>query len=224
MVEAELGGRWEEFAAERLLLAVGTAPASAGIGLEKAGVEMDNKGFVRVDELMRTSAPGIWAAGDVIGGMMITTVGAREGIVAVDDMLKPACGCRMDYLSAPMAIFTDPEVGMVGHTEASAASAGYDVVTNTMPVSAVPKAHVTGLTSGAIKMVADRKTGRLLGVHLSCHRGAELINEAALAIRYKLTIEELANTLHVYPSMGEGLRLCAQGFSRDLSKLSCCAE
>ena len=224
VVEAELGGRWEEIAAERLLLAVGTAPASAGIGLEKAGVEMDNKGFVRVDEVMRTTAPGIWAAGDVIGKMMITTVGAREGIVAVDDMLNPSCGCRMDYLSAPMAIFTDPEVGMVGHTEASAASAGYDVVTNTMPVSAVPKAHVTGLTSGAIKMVADRKTGRLLGVHLSCHRGAELINEAALAVRYKLTIEELANTLHVYPSMGEGLRLCAQGFSRDLSKLSCCAE
>jgi len=224
LVEAEIGGRREEFAAERLLLAVGTAPASAGIGLEKAGVEVDSKGFVRVDDVMRTTAPGIWAAGDVIGGMMITTVGAREGIVAVDNMLNPDCACRMDYLSAPMAIFTDPEVGMVGHTEASAVSAGYTVVTNTMVVSAVPKAHVTGHTSGAIKMVADRNTGRLLGVHLSCHRGAELINEAALAVRYKLTIEELANTLHVYPSMGEGLRLCAQGFSRDLSKLSCCAE
>jgi mercuric reductase len=73
-------------------------------------------------------------------------------------------------------------------------------------------------------MVADRNTRRLLGVHLSCERGAELINEAALALRCKLTIDELANTLHVYPSMGEGLRLCAQGFSRDLSKLSCCAE
>jgi mercuric reductase len=224
VVAAEIGGRRDEFSAEKLLLAVGTAPATADIGLEKAGVEVDEKGFVRVDEMMRTTAPGIWAAGDVTGGMMIATVGAREGIVAVDNMFDPMCGCRMDYLTAPMAIFTDPEVGMVGHTEASAAKAGYDTVTNTMPVSAIPKAHVTGYEAGAIKMVADRKTRRLLGVHLSCERGAELINEAALALRFKLTIEDLANTLHVYPSMGEGLRLCAQGFSRDLSKLSCCAE
>jgi mercuric reductase len=224
VVEAELAGRRTEFTAQRLLLAVGTTPASADIGLEKAGVAVDNMGFVQVDELMRTTAPGIWAAGDVTGGMMIATVGAREGIVAVDDMLNPACGCRMDHLTAPMAIFTDPEVGIVGHTEASAAQAGYDVVTNTMPVAAIPKAHVTGHTAGAIKIVADRSTGRILGVHLSCHRGAELINAAALALRGKLTIEELANTLHVYPSMGEGLRLCAQGFSRDITKLSCCAE
>jgi mercuric reductase len=160
----------------------------------------------------------------VTGGMMIATVGAREGIVAVDDMLNPVCGCRMDHLTAPMAIFTDPELGIVGHTGASATRAGYDVVTNAIPVSAIPKAHVTGHTAGAIKMVADRSTGRLLGVHLSCHRGAELINEAALALRGNLTVEELANTLHVYPSMGEGLRLCAQGFSRDITKLSCCAE
>jgi mercuric reductase len=224
VVEAEINGSRKELVAERLLIAVGTAPASTGIGLDKAGVEVDGKGFIQVDEMMRTSAPGIWAAGDVIGGMMIATVGAREGIIAVDDMLNPACDCRMDYLSAPMAIFTDPEVGMVGLTEASAVKAGYDVITNTIPVSSIPKAHVTGRTAGAIKMVADRKSGRILGVHLSCDRGAELINEAALAVRCKLTIEELANDLHVYPTMSEGLRLCAQGFSRDINKLSCCAE
>jgi mercuric reductase len=224
VVVADIGGHRDEFSAEKLLLAVGTAPATLGIGLEKAGVEVDGKGFVLVDEMLRTTAPGIWAAGDVTGGMMIATVGAREGIVAVDNMFDPECGCRMDYLTVPMAIFTDPEIGMVGHTEDSAAKAGYNTVTNTMPVSAIPKAHVTGLAAGAITMVADRNTRRLLGVHLSCERGAELINEAALALRCKLTIDELANTLHVYPSMGEGLRLCAQGFSRDLSKLSCCAE
>ncbi|HEX9024762.1 MAG TPA: mercury(II) reductase [Geobacteraceae bacterium] len=224
VVDAETGGGREQFAAEKVLVAVGTAPASSDIGLENAGVEVDAKGFIKVDEMMRTTAPGVWAAGDVIGGMMIATVGAREGIVAVDNMFDPGCGCRMDYLSAPMAIFTDPELGMVGHTEHSAAAAGYDVITNTMPVAAIPKAHVTGNRAGVIKMVADRASRRLLGVHLSCHNGAELINEAAMAVRFKLTIEDLANTLHVYPSMGEGLRLCAQGFSRDISKLSCCAE
>ena len=224
VVEAEVAGRREEFAAEKLLMAVGTSPASGGIGLEKAGVEVDGKGFIRVDAQMRTTAPGIWAAGDVVGGMMIATVGAREGIVAIDSMLNPGCGCTMDYLSIPMAIFTDPEVAGVGYTEEEAVKAGFSVVSNTIAASAIPKAHVTGQTRGAIKMVADALSGRLLGVHLCCHRGADLINEAALAVRFKLTIEDMANTLHVYPSIGEGLRLCAQGFNRDLSKLSCCAE
>jgi mercuric reductase len=224
VLEVEMGGSREELSAERVLLAVGTAPASRGIGLERAGVELDDRGFVKVDEMMRTSAPGIWAAGDITGGMMIATVGAREGIVAVDNMLNPGCGCRMDYQTAPMAIFTDPEVGMVGLAEAVAAGSGHDVICNTMPVSAIPKAHVSGQTAGAIKMVADRTSGRILGVHLSCYRGSELINEAALAIRCKMTVQELANAMHVYPSMSEGLRLCAQGFSRDISRLSCCAE
>ncbi|WP_369412331.1 hypothetical protein [Geotalea toluenoxydans] len=93
-----------------------------------------------------------------------------------------------------------------------------------MPIAAVPKAHVTGDTHGAIKMVADAESGRLLGIHLCCHRGADVINEAALAIQCKLTVDDLASMLHVYPSMAEGLRLCAQGFSRDISRLSCCAE
>ncbi|HEY6873382.1 MAG TPA: mercury(II) reductase [Geobacteraceae bacterium] len=224
VVTAEMDGRRHEFAAERLLLALGTAPASAGIGLEEAGVAVDAKGFIRVDARMRTTAEGIWAAGDVVGGMMIATVGAREGIVAVDDMLNPGCGCQMDYLSAPMTIFTDPELGTVGYTEQGAREAGFTVITNVLPVSAIPKAHITGANAGAIKMVADKNTGRLLGVHLVCHRGAELINEAALAVRLRATIDDMVNTLHVYPSMGEGLRLCAQGFSRDVRKLSCCAE
>jgi mercuric reductase len=223
-VTAEIDDRQEEFAAERLLVAVGTAPASSGIGLENVGVEVNSGGFVKVDEQMRTTAPGIWAAGDVTGGMMIATAGAREGIVAADNMFSPGCECRMDHLSTPMTIFTDPEVGLIGHTEASAIKAGLEIICNNLPVSAIPKSHVTGHTAGAIKMIADKNTRRLLGVHLSCHRGAELINEAALAIRFRLTVEDLASTLHVYPSIGEGLRLCAQGFTRDVTKLSCCAE
>jgi mercuric reductase len=223
-VTAEAAGCREVLTAERLLVAVGTAPASSGIGLERVGVEVDAGGFIKVDDLMRTTAPGIWAAGDVTGGMMIATAGAREGIVAADNMVNPGCECKLDHLSTPMTIFTDPEVGFVGHSEESARRNGYDVITNTLPVAAIPKAHVTGHTAGAIKIIADKGTRRLLGVHLSCHRGAELINEAALAIRFRLTVEDLVNSLHVYPSMGEGLRLCAQGFTRDVTRLSCCAE
>jgi mercuric reductase len=223
-VLVESAGKRKTFRAEKLLIAAGTAPASREIGLEKVGVEVNGRGFVTVDDQMRTTAPGIWAAGDVTGGMMIATVGAREGIVAADTMLSPDCSCRIDYTSLPMAIFTDPEIGTVGHTEESALKAGYRVITNTIAVSAVPKARVTGHTAGAIKMVAEKESGRLLGVHLSCHRGADIINEAALAIRCGITVADLAHMAHVYPSMAEGLRLCAQGFSRDISKLSCCAE
>ncbi len=219
-----MGDRSHEYPCEKLLVAVGTAPATEGIGLENACIDLDRKGFIITDSQMRTSTPGIWAAGDVTGGMMIATVGAREGIVAVDDMFNQGCGCSMDYLTAPMTIFTDPEVCTVGHSEDSARRAGFDIIINTMPVTAIPKAHVTGHTAGVIKMVADRATGRLLGVHLVCHRGAELINEAALALHHKVTVDELAATLHVYPSIGEGLKLCAQGFSRDINRLSCCAE
>ncbi len=224
VVYADVGENRHKFTCERILLAVGTLPASAGLGLESAGVKFDSKGFIQVDEHMRTAVPGIWAAGDVVGRMMIATVGAREGIVAVDDMFNPGCGCTMDYLAAPMAIFTDPEVAMVGYGEEQAGTAGFDCVVNVMPVSAIPKAHVVSQTEGVIKMLADKVTGRILGVHLVCHRGADMINEAALALRMKATVDDLAATMHVYPSIGEGLRLCAQGFSRDISRLSCCAE
>jgi mercuric reductase len=224
VVYADVDDRRHTFTSETLLLAVGTVPATAGIGLDTTGVTLDNKGFIVTDRNMCTTADGIWAAGDVVGKMMIATVGAKEGIVAVDDMFNQGCGCAMDYLAAPMAIFTDPEVAMVGHTEESARLAGFNCMVNCMPASTIPKAHVTGSTEGVIKMIADRITGRLLGVHLVCHRGADMINEASLALHMRATVSDLATTMHVYPSIGEGLKLCAQGFDRDISLLSCCAE
>ncbi len=224
VVTATQHGASSDLIGEHILVATGTMPATAGIGLDTTGVVVDSKGYIITDKQMRTSVPGIWAAGDVVGKMMIAPAGAREGIVAVDDMFNPGCGCAMDYRTIPMAVFTDPELGLVGHTEESARHAGFNAVINTIPATAIPKAHVTGQTAGLIKIVADKDSGRLLGVHLLCHRGADIINEAALAIRLNATIEDLANAVHVYPTMSEGLRLCAQGFSRDLSRLSCCAE
>lgn len=220
-VVVEIDGERIEYGAERLLLAVGTTPASTGIGLEKAGVQTDARCFIRVDERMRTTAPGIWAAGDVTGGMMIASAGAEEGGVAVDDMFRPDRGRTMDYLSIPMAIFTDPELAMVGYGEEAAGKAGFAVRTTILPVSAISKAHIAASPTGLIKMIADRESGRLLGVHLLCHRGADLINEAALAIRLRATVADLAATLHVYPSIGEGLRLCAQALLPALSNPSC---
>ena len=223
-VEARINGVPRSFLSEQILLAVGTAPETVGIGLEQAGVLLDDRGFIKVDRELRTSVPGIWAAGDVTGGTQIATIGAREGIAAVDNMLDAGCGCSLDYHAIPMAIFTDPEVGTVGYGEAAARRAGFEVISHTIPASAIPKAHVTGELRGAIKIVAEKGSGRILGVHLCLHRGADIINEAALAVRFGLTVAQLAETLHVYPSMGEGLKLCAQGFRRDLERLSCCAE
>ncbi|HJV37036.1 mercury(II) reductase [Geomonas sp.] len=222
-IEALYRGEPRSFLTKELLLAVGTAPASKGIGLEEAGVEVDQRGFIKIDRELRTTAPGIWAAGDVTGGSQIATKGAREGIAAVDNMLD-GCRCAVDYLSIPMAIFTDPEVATVGYSEEAARKAGFDVVCHTIDASTIPKAHVTGELRGAIKMVADNTTGKILGVHLCLHRGADIINEAAICVRMGMTVGQLAETLHVYPSMGEGLRLCAQAFRRDLDRLSCCAE
>jgi mercuric reductase len=224
MVEAEVEGRRQTFVAEKILLAVGTAPATGEIGLELVGVAVDGRGYIRVDDRMRTSAPGVWAAGDVTGGVMMATVGAREGIVAVEDMFSPGCGCTLDIATIPMAIFTDPEVGLVGLTEEQARREGISVETRCIPVSAAAKAHVTGHTAGVVKIVAEAGAGRILGIHLCCHRGADIINEAALAVRHRLTVRDLATTVHVYPSMGESLRLCAQAFLTDITKLSCCAE
>jgi mercuric reductase len=223
-VEAQVDGVPRSFSSQQLLVAVGTAPESRGIGLEQAGVQVDERGFIKVDREMRTTAPGIWAAGDVTGGTQIATIGAREGISAVDNMLDAGCRCSLDYNCIPMAIFTDPEVGTVGYGEEAARQAGFEVMTHTIAASAIPKAHVTGELRGAIKIVAESGSGRILGVHLCLHRGADIINEAGLAIRCRMTVAQLAETLHVYPSMGEGLKLCAQGFRRDLDRLSCCAE
>jgi len=223
-VEAQVDGEPRRFHSQQLLLAVGTAPSSSGIGLEQAGVELDARGFIKVDREMRTTAPFIWAAGDVTGGTQIATIGAREGIAAVDNMLEEGCRCALDYNSIPMAIFTDPEVGTVGYTEEAARRAGFEVISHTIPASSIPKSHVTGELRGAIKIVAEKESGRILGVHICLHRGADIINEAALAIRCRMTVGQLAETLHVYPSMGEGLRLCAQAFRRDIDRLSCCAE
>jgi mercuric reductase len=223
-VEVQVGGEPRRFVAQQLLLAVGTAPASNGIGLEQAGVEIDGRGFVKVDGELRTTAPGIWAAGDVTGRMQIATVGAREGIAAIDNMLDSGCRCSLDYNSIPMAVFTDPEVGTIGYGEEAARRAGFEVMSHTIPASAIPKSHVTGELKGAVKIVAEKGSGRILGVHLCLHRGADIINEAALAVRFGMTVGQLAETIHVYPSMGEGLKLCAQGFRRNLERLSCCAE
>ena len=131
---------------------------------------------------------------------------------------------QMDYRAIPRAVFTDPEIGTVGLTEADADAQGIACRCQTLDLSFVPKALAIRETRGVVNMVIARESHKILGVHLIAPRGADIIHEAALAVKFGLTIEDLIETIHVYPTMSEAIRMVAQMFVKDVSKLSCCAE
>ncbi len=223
VVYTEIAGEHRAVRGGHLLLTTGRTPNSDELGLETVGVKTDAKGFVKVDRFMRTTAEHIWAAGDVTGGQLATPVGAREGVIAAENMVTNA-GKQMDYRAIPRAVFTDPEVGSVGLTEAEAEAQGIDCRCQTLDLSYVPKAAAVRDTRGVVNMVIERESHKILGVHLIAPRGADIIHEAALAVRFGLTIEDLIETIHVYPTMSEAIRMVAQMFFKDVGKLSCCAE
>jgi len=209
VLEVTVNGEERELRARRLMLAVGTAPATVDIGLEAAGVTVDEGGFIGTDELMRTSAEGIWAAGDVTGAPLIAPAGAREAEVAVDNMFDPDLQLRIDHRQTPMAVFVDPELAVVGQSAAQVQATGKEVVETWFDLAQIAKSHVLGETRGGVLLVAERGSGRVLGVQLLLPRGADVIHEAALAVRFGLTVFDLAETVHVYPTIGDGLRLAA---------------
>lgn len=198
------------FVAERLMLAIGTEPATRGFGLTKIGVVMNPAGFVTVDSQLRTSVPGIWAAGDVTGPPMVAPNGAREAQIAVRNMLYPQAGHTIDHRFSPMAVFVDPEFATVGLTHDQAEAHGYRVVTTYLQLDRIPKAHVMGEMLGGVLLTAERGSGKVLGVQLLCPRAADIIQEATLAVRFGLTVTDLSTTVHVYPSISDGLRQAAE--------------
>jgi mercuric reductase len=223
MVHIETAGERRTVRGQHLLLTTGRTPNSDELGLETVGVQTDEKGFVKVDGFMGTTAENIWAAGDVTGGQLATPVGAREGVIAAENMITNAQK-QMDYRAIPRAVFTDPEVGSVGLTEDEADAQGIDCRCQTLDLSYVPKAAAIRDTRGVVNMVIERESHKILGVHLIAPRGADIIHEAALAIRFGLTIQDIIETIHVYPTMSEAIRMVAQMFFKDVGKLSCCAE
>jgi mercuric reductase len=191
------------------MLAVGTAPATQGIGLEEAGIEVDQAGFIRTDEEMRTTAQGIWAAGDCTGPPLIAPAGAREAEVAVENLLDHQAHRRIDHRHTPMAVFTDPEFAAVGLSPEDAQQERREVVETFLDLREIAKAHVMGNRQGGILMTAEMGSGRVLGVQLLAPRGADVIHEAVLAVRFGLTVYDLAETVHAYPTISDGLRLAA---------------
>ncbi len=205
-----------ELRAERIMLAVGTVPATRDIGLEEAGVATDEAGFISTDEEMRTTAPNIWAAGDCTGPPLIAPAGVREGEIAVENMLDPEAHRRIDHRNTPMAVFTDPEFAGVGLSAERGRSEGKEIIESWLDLQKVAKTHVLGDRRGGIVLSSERGSGRILGVEMLAPRAADIIHEAALAVRFGLSVHDLASTVHVYPSISDGLRLAAlQSLARE---------
>ena len=217
--------------ATHLLLAAGRNPNTDDLGLDSVGVNLTNRGFVAVDASMVTSNPDIFAAGDVTGGpgyVYVAAAGARIAAENAMNSLSPAGlstdGPReFDLSVVPNVTFTSPQVASVGLTEAKARELGHSVQVSTLDMSQLPRALVSGEGRGFVKIVAEAASGKLLGVHAVAPFAGELMGEAALAIRFGLTARDLSGTLHPYLTWAESMKLAAQGFTTDISKLSCCA-
>ncbi len=227
LVRAQVREQPQEFRAARLLVAAGRRPNTAGLGLERAGVQVDAQGAVMVDEHLRTNVPHIWAAGDVIGreteSQMATPVGAHDGGIVAANALAGS-NRAVDHTVIPRAIFTDPQVGVVGLTDREANARGLVCQCNTIPMSVVPRAGVIRDTRGVIKMVLERPTRRVLGVSMLGVNASEVIHEAAMALRFGATADDFIDMVHVYPTMAEALKIAAISFTKDVSTLSCCAS
>ena len=226
VVRVQDGSTEGEIRAEQLLVATGRQPNTSGLGLDSAGVEMDERGFIPVDEFMRTSAPHIYAAGDVTGGPGYVYVAALGGGIAAQAALSDQTGeepIPIELATTPRVTFTDPQVAAVGMSEADARAAGIDPKVTSVTMKHLPRAVVSYRREGIIKIVADADSDKLLGVHMVAPNAGDVIGEAVVAVRFGLRAQELVSTLHPYLTWGEGLKVAAQTFTKDVAKLSCCA-
>ena len=202
-LETADGKKLDPIACDKVLVAIGLKPNTENLGLDKAGVRLDPKGFIITDDEMRTSAKNIFAIGDVVGKKLLAHKASREGHIAAEN----AAGHKaaMDYRAVPGTVFLHPEVSTVGLSEEEAKKAGYDVAVGRFPLSVLGRAVATGTGEGLTKIVVDKKTDRVLGVHIVAPTAGDLIAEAALAIEMDACSEDLASTIHVHPTFSEAL-------------------
>jgi mercuric reductase len=215
-------GRAEAITAEQVLITAGRRPNTEGFGLAESGVELLPNGGIKVDDRMRTSKLGVYAAGDVTGRDQFVYMAAYGARIAAENALN-GNSKRYDASAMPAVVFTDPQVASVGLTEAEARGQGLKVKTSTLKLSNVPRALAARDIRGLIKLVAEASNGKLRGAHIMAPEGADSIQTAALAIKCGLTVEQLAETIFPYLTTVEGLKLAAQTFTRDVAKLPCCA-
>ncbi|KCZ70907.1 dihydrolipoamide dehydrogenase [Candidatus Methanoperedens nitroreducens] len=197
-----------ELAADKILVAVGVDPNSNNIGLENTGVELDKKGFIKVDERRRTTDTRIYAIGDVAGPPFLAHKAFREGKVAAE-VIAGLPGA-FDNRAVPAVIFSDPEIATVGLDEESAKESGFEISTGKFPFRASGRALTMDRTDGFVKVVANKKNGELLGIHIVGANASELISEASLSIEMAAFLEDMAVTIHPHPTLPEALAEAAE--------------
>ena len=197
-------GKQQKIEAEKVLVAVGRAPRTENVGIEKTKIEVE-RGFVKVDGFMRTAEPGIYAIGDIVAGYpQLAHSGAMEGIVAVTHIAgKPVK--KINPLRIPNATYCHPEIGSVGLSEAKAKERGFEVKIGKFPFTANSRASIVGQHDGFIKIVSEAKFGEILGVHIIGPNATELIAESVVALEMECTAEELANIIHAHPTLSEAM-------------------
>ena len=216
--EVETGRGIKVIEFDEFLMAAGIVGNSTELNLNAAGFETDKDGFVAVNDELKTTADNIYAAGD----RFFVTVAAYEGKIAASNLLD-GTHTKPDYSAVAHTTFTDPEVSSVGLTEEQAVNARYNIDKAVFPIGYTPKAQAIFKTEGLVKMIAEKETGKVLGIHMLAHNSSETIQQASVYIQNNYTVEMIGREIGVYPTMAESLKLCAQTFTKDISKLSCCA-
>lgn len=195
--------------AEITLVAIGFKPNSNGLGLEEAGVELDKRGFVVIDDRMATTAPGVWAIGDLTGKLLLAHAASAMGLIAAENIAGEE-ERKLDYRMIPRAVFSDPQVASFGYTEAQAKEAGFAVKTGRFNFMANGKALGLGAGTGFAKVIIDEKYGELLGATLIGPEVSELLPELVLAQANELTVTEIARSVHIHPTLSEALMEAAE--------------
>jgi dihydrolipoamide dehydrogenase len=203
-VYAELeDGKEAAYDADKVLVTVGRRPNSDQLGLEATGVKMDEHGFIQVNNKMQTNVPGIYAIGDIVGPPMLAHKASKEGIIAAE--VIAGMNSEADFRAIAGVIFTDPEIATVGLTETQATEKGYEPIVGRFPFTALGRAMLAGETEGFVKIVADKSSDAVLGVHIVGGEASDMIGEAALAIEMGATLEDIGYTIHPHPTLPESI-------------------
>jgi mercuric reductase len=216
-------GNLEQLRGQHVLVAIGRRPVTDDLNLAAVGVKTGDRGEVLVDAQLRTHHPRIWAAGDVTGHPQFVYVAGAHGALVADNAFDDA-GRTLDYWHLPRVTFTSPQIASVGLTEERATQRDPDCECRVLPLDYLPHALVNRDTRGLVKIVAERATGRVLGVSLVAPNAGDAILAAVYAVKQGMTVDQMAATWAPYLTVGEGLRLAAQTFTRDTALLSCCAS
>jgi mercuric reductase len=241
IVETEINGEEQVFKADEILLATGIDPNTNDLNTEEAGIETDDRGFVEINERMETSQNHIYAAGDVTGELPLETVAAKQGNFATQNMFEdstesedsarssehessPSVEKEINYDEIPHAVFTSPQVAAVGMTEQEYMEEYDTCLCSTVRMDQVEKAEAIKDTRGIARMVLDHETEEVLGFHIVGPMAADIITTATYAVKNQMTIDEIRDTVHIFPTLSEVVKKAAQSFDADLDEMACCVE